>query len=222
MVTAKLHKLKCLLQFSVKRVSTVEINKIPKPLRNLELMNLTFSNFCFFSQVLRLSGNQLNRLPTITFIRNPKLKFVDLSTNRLRTIPRDGLVGSPIEILNLSSNQFVTIPVGALSQVRSKFDFDFFLIFNVSSIVMALARRMSNWFLDWLPLNFDFPITPVLTFSPWFCSDPRLPDAWSDWTWASIGLSTWTVQCSNSSRASSPSTSPRIVSRLYLTRHLPI
>jgi Leucine-rich repeat (LRR) protein len=68
-------------------------------------------------QVLDLSNNQISYVPEISFIKNHKLTSLDLSKNQIRTLPRDSLVGSHIEILNLSSNQFVNLPVGALTQV---------------------------------------------------------------------------------------------------------
>lgn len=38
----------------------------------------------------------------------------------MRSLPRDALVGSSIENLKLSSNQFVNVPVTALSQVSRR------------------------------------------------------------------------------------------------------
>ncbi|CAG7730685.1 unnamed protein product [Allacma fusca] len=70
--------------------------------------------------VLDLSSNQIALLPPVVFIRNTKLRSLDLSKNRLRSLPRDSLIGSAVEILNLGSNQFVNLPVGALSQISRR------------------------------------------------------------------------------------------------------
>ena len=68
-------------------------------------------------QVLDLSSNKIDLMPPVIFIRNTKLRYLDLSNNHIRSLPRDSLVGSAVEILNLGSNHFVNLPVGALSQV---------------------------------------------------------------------------------------------------------
>ncbi|XP_071442248.1 chaoptin-like [Hetaerina americana] len=68
-------------------------------------------------QTLDLSHNHLEALALEQFARLPFLRILDLSHNHIRSLPRDAFQGAPLERLDLSGNEFVSLPIGALGEV---------------------------------------------------------------------------------------------------------
>ncbi|KAG8232838.1 hypothetical protein J437_LFUL010946 [Ladona fulva] len=68
-------------------------------------------------QILDLSHNHLEALALEQFARLPFLRILDLSHNHIRSLPRDAFTGAPLERLDLSGNEFVSLPIGALGEI---------------------------------------------------------------------------------------------------------
>jgi Leucine-rich repeat (LRR) protein len=66
-------------------------------------------------------GNLLTEFPSACISYMKKLRYLDLSNNRLTSLPPDlGRLNSSLQVLNVSSNRLVSIPrsIGLLSQLR--------------------------------------------------------------------------------------------------------
>ncbi|XP_012271913.1 chaoptin [Orussus abietinus] len=68
-------------------------------------------------QRLDLAGNNLSHLAGEQFKYVPNLRILDLSRNRLRTLPRDVFLGTRLEILDLSENRLTSVPSSALLEL---------------------------------------------------------------------------------------------------------
>lgn len=68
-------------------------------------------------QILDLSGNLLSQLSTEQFRNMINLRIVNLSKNRIRSLPRNIFEGSRIESLDLSSNMIGIVPSGAFIEI---------------------------------------------------------------------------------------------------------
>ncbi|XP_050523466.1 chaoptin [Daktulosphaira vitifoliae] len=96
---------------------------------NLEILSLagngitsiaqkSFSNLTSL-QILDLSHNKIQHLYTDQLAILPKLRILSLSGNYLNTISWDIVSGAPLESLDLSNNQFLTVPTGVLFHTGS-------------------------------------------------------------------------------------------------------
>ncbi|XP_046988101.1 chaoptin-like [Schistocerca americana] len=68
-------------------------------------------------QLLDLSHNHVETLQLRQFHGLPRLRVLDLSHNHIRSVPRDAFRGTQLERLDLSHNQLVVMPSGALAEV---------------------------------------------------------------------------------------------------------
>ncbi|CAH1397409.1 unnamed protein product [Nezara viridula] len=68
-------------------------------------------------QILDLSHNHIEQIHMEQFKSLPNLRIVDLSYNHIRSIPRDAFQNTKLERLDLSNNEFVVMPSGALGEV---------------------------------------------------------------------------------------------------------
>ncbi|XP_063230905.1 chaoptin-like [Bacillus rossius redtenbacheri] len=70
-------------------------------------------------QVLVASANAIEQLQAQQFSCLRRLRVVDLSRNRIRSLPRDVFAGTRLERLDLSGNDVVAMPGGALGPVAA-------------------------------------------------------------------------------------------------------
>ena len=70
-------------------------------------------------QILDLSYNHLEVLQFGQFSGLSGLRIVNLSHNRLRSLPRDVFSSTSVESVDLSSNEFVAMPTSALTEISS-------------------------------------------------------------------------------------------------------
>ena len=70
-------------------------------------------------QMLDLSYNAIEVLPSRLMADLVRFRIVDLSSNRLRQLPRDLFDGSPVDTLNVARNHLNAFPVGCLSAISS-------------------------------------------------------------------------------------------------------
>lgn len=68
-------------------------------------------------QVIDLSHNHVEQLQTSQFSGMEQLRLLDLSHNHVRSLSRDVFRKTALERLDLSRNEFVEVPVGALSEI---------------------------------------------------------------------------------------------------------
>ncbi|XP_073988034.1 chaoptin-like isoform X2 [Rhodnius prolixus] len=68
-------------------------------------------------QILDISHNHIEQLHMEQFKTLPHLRIIDLSFNHLRSIPRDAFQNTKLERVDLSNNEFVVVPSGALGEV---------------------------------------------------------------------------------------------------------
>ena len=68
-------------------------------------------------QILDLSHNHIEQIHMEQFKSLPHLRIVDLSYNHIRSIPRDAFQNTKLERLDISNNEFVVMPSGALGEV---------------------------------------------------------------------------------------------------------
>lgn len=110
-------------------------NRIPRidsrafgPLPLLEVLTLPHNNIVTLRahaflgagdslQHLDLSHNHVETLQVLQFGDLPLLRVLDLSHNHIRSIPRDAFKGTKLERLDLSHNELVVMPSGALIYV---------------------------------------------------------------------------------------------------------
>ena len=93
----------------------------------LEVLSLSHNNIAFVNkktflgihnlQILDLSYNEIEQLQVEQFSNLENLRIINLSNNHIRSLPRDAFLGSKLERVDLSNNQFVVMPTGTLSEV---------------------------------------------------------------------------------------------------------
>lgn len=100
------------------------------------------------SQVLYLSRNNIMDIPVEAFRNLKKLRIVVMSHNKLRTLPDNLFADAQIELLDLSHNQFMRLPIKALSMTSisslTTFDMSWNFLSGVHSTDAVYRLKVSS------------------------------------------------------------------------------
>ncbi|GFQ66391.1 hypothetical protein TNCT_671951 [Trichonephila clavata] len=117
------------LYLSCNKISNLSMYLFPK----LQVLHLSFNDVhsygllhptcCPQVQILALDHNYISTIEDETFNKMHSLRILDLSYNKITTLPNDVFSGTKLERLNLSHNYLTVIPMAAFAEVKNSLKF---------------------------------------------------------------------------------------------------